>query len=75
MLVVAAQVNATAFSLHESCCLTFAARVILDKLAAVCSICWKGHPALTGASCKTQTDSTAVLQKDTLCQTPNYGAQ
>ena len=67
VLVCAAEVNASAASLHESCCLTFAARVILDELAAVCSISWKGHPALTGASCKTQTYSAAVLQMEATC--------
>jgi len=70
MSVCAAEVNATASSLHESCCLTFAARVIFDKLAAVCSISWKGHPALTGSSCKTQSYSTAVLQMEALWSVP-----
>ncbi len=70
MSVYAAEVNATACSLHESCCLTFAATVILDKLAAVCSISWKRHPALTGASCKTQAYSTAFLQVEALCSVP-----
>lgn len=64
VLICAAQVNANASSLHESCYLTFAARVILDELAAVCRISRKGHPALTGASCKTQTYSTAVLRME-----------